>query len=111
MIYCQIFPKEFLAAVLYGTCCRMYDFDRNGTMSFDGVGEDWFLIGLSCFLHSLRELFDQKKNGRFRLDDFISLYIFLQSARNLFSSFDTVKQGTVTLDLNQFVFCTANCRI
>ncbi|KAK9987560.1 hypothetical protein SO802_027799 [Lithocarpus litseifolius] len=50
--------------------------------------------------------FDQKKNGRFRLDDFISLCIFLQSARNLFSSFDTAKQGRVTLDLNQFVFCS-----
>ena len=25
--------------------------------------------------------FDEKKNGRFRLDDFISLCIFLQSAR------------------------------
>nr|POE95213.1 hypothetical protein CFP56_46995 [Quercus suber] len=55
--------------------------------------------------------FDEKKNGRFRLDDFISLCIFLQSARHLFSSFDTAKQGRVTLDLNQFVFCTANCRI
>lgn len=85
--------------------------------------------------------FDQKKNGRFRLDDFISLCIFVQSARyvnldsrrvtgwqkrrflfslifiyffyillilyrNLFNSFDTSKQGRVTLDLNQFVYCS-----
>ncbi|KAL5791335.1 hypothetical protein ACOSQ2_006223 [Xanthoceras sorbifolium] len=57
------------------------------------------------------ESFDQKKNGRFRLDDFISLCIFLQSAQNLFSSFDTAKQGRITLDLNQFIYCTANCRI
>lgn len=27
-------------------------------------------------------------------------------ARNLFSSFDTAKQGRVTLDFNQFVFCS-----
>ncbi|CAL5417173.1 unnamed protein product [Camellia sinensis] len=33
--------------------------------------------------------FDQKKNGRFRLDDFISLCIFVQSTRNMFNSFDT----------------------
>ncbi|KAI9128500.1 hypothetical protein K1719_001493 [Acacia pycnantha] len=57
------------------------------------------------------ESFDQSKNGRFRLDDFISLCIFVQSARNLFNSFDTAKQGRVTLDFNQFVYCTGNCRI
>nr|POE50075.1 hypothetical protein CFP56_60598 [Quercus suber] len=55
--------------------------------------------------------FDQKKNGRFRLDDFISLCIFLQSAWNLFSSFDTAKQGRVTLDLNQFVFCKYQAKV
>ncbi|XP_062103265.1 uncharacterized protein LOC133814299 [Humulus lupulus] len=55
--------------------------------------------------YTVCESFDQKKNGRFRLDDFISLCIFLQSARNMFDSFDTAKQGRVTLDLNQFVYC------
>ncbi|KAM4089612.1 hypothetical protein ACB094_07G166300 [Castanea mollissima] len=80
----------------------------------DDVYEALVKIGFSLdspAFYTVCESFDQKKNGRFRLDDFISLYIFLQSARNLFSSFDTVKQGRVTLDLNQFVFCTANCRI
>ncbi|KAJ0010032.1 hypothetical protein Pint_34110 [Pistacia integerrima] len=61
--------------------------------------------------YTVCESFDQKKNGRLRLDDFISLCIFLQSARsdcrrNLFNSFDTAKQGRVTLDLNQFIFCS-----
>ncbi|KAG7978435.1 hypothetical protein I3843_05G082900 [Carya illinoinensis] len=122
---------------------RMYDFDRNGTMSFDEfvalnkfllkvqqafsdlerargyivpdeVYEALVKIGFSLdtpAFYTVCESFDQKKNGRFRLDDFISLCIFLQSARNLFNSFDTAKQGRVTLDLNQFVYCTANCRI
>ncbi|PON66235.1 Parvalbumin [Parasponia andersonii] len=122
---------------------RMYDFDRNGTMSFDefvalnkfllkvqqafsdlerdrgylvtdDVYEALVKIGFSLdspAFYTVCESFDQKKNGRFRLDDFISLCIFLQSARNLFDSFDTAKQGRVTLDLNQFVYCTANCRI
>ncbi|KAJ9189426.1 hypothetical protein P3X46_000722 [Hevea brasiliensis] len=122
---------------------RMYDFDRNGTMSFeefvalnkfllkvqhafsdlerdrgyllpDDVYEALVKIGFtldSPAFYTVCESFDQKKNGRFRLDDFISLCIFLQSARNLFNSFDTAKQGRVTLDLNQFVYCTANCRI
>ncbi|XLR44151.1 hypothetical protein S83_008790, partial [Arachis hypogaea] len=49
--------------------------------------------------------FDQSKSGKFRPDVFISLCIFLQSARNLFNSFDTTKQGRITLDLNQFVYC------
>ncbi|KDP42026.1 hypothetical protein JCGZ_03089 [Jatropha curcas] len=122
---------------------RMYDFDRNGTMSFeefvalnkfllkvqhafsdvergrghlltDDVYEGLVKIGFSLdspAFYTVCESFDEKKSGTFRLDDFISLCIFLQSARNLFNSFDTAKQGRVTLDLNQFVYCTANCRI
>ncbi|CAN1802532.1 unnamed protein product, partial [Linum perenne] len=131
---------------------RMYDFDRNGTMSFDefvalnkflikvqqafsdlerdrgylvpdDVYEGLVKVGFSldspafytvCEVTSSRILsqsFDQKKNGKFRLDDFISLCIFVQSARNLFESFDTAKQGRISLDMNQFIYCTANCRI
>lgn len=122
---------------------RMYDFDRNGTMSFeefvalnkyllkvqqafsdlergrgflvhDDVHQALVKLGFaldSPAFYTVCESFDPKKNGSFRLDDFISLAIFLQSARNLFNSFDTAKQGRVTLDLNQFVYCAANCRI
>ncbi|XWS20559.1 hypothetical protein CRYUN_Cryun31cG0112200 [Craigia yunnanensis] len=124
---------------------RMYDFDRNGSMSFEEfLALNKFLIKVSRLLSTLNsnrnrgflgtddvfealnkigfsldspafytacESFDQKKNGRFQLDDFISLCIFLQSARNMFNAFDTAKQGRVTLDLNQFVYCTASCRI
>ncbi|XP_057500309.1 uncharacterized protein LOC130784449 [Actinidia eriantha] len=122
---------------------RMYDFDRNGTMSFeefvalnkflikvqhvfsdlerdrgylvpDEVYQALLKIGFSLdspAFYTVCESFDEKKNGRFRLVDFISLCIFVQSARNLFNSFDTSKQGRVTLDLNQFLYCTANCRI
>ncbi|CAK8569407.1 unnamed protein product [Lathyrus sativus] len=117
---------------------RMYDFDKNGTMSFqefvalnnfllkvqhafadldkgrgfllpDDVFQAVVKIGFmldSPAFYSVCESFDQSKNGRFRLDDFISLCIFLQSARNLFTSFDTAKQGRVTLDLNQFIYCS-----
>ncbi|KAK4761342.1 hypothetical protein SAY87_006235 [Trapa incisa] len=122
---------------------RMYDYDRNGTMSFEEfvalnkfllkvqqafadlergrgylvpeeVYEAFLKIGFtldSPAFYTVCESFDQKKNGKFRLDDFISLCIFVQSARNLFSSFDTAKQGRISLDFNQFVYCTANCRI
>ncbi|KAF4385809.1 hypothetical protein F8388_010365 [Cannabis sativa] len=121
---------------------RMYDFDRNGTMSFDEfvalnkfllkvqqafsdlerdrgylvtdeVFEALVKIGFSLdspAFYTVCESFDKKKNGRFRLDDFISLCIFLQSARNMFDSFDTAKQGRVTLDLNQFVYCS-DCQL
>ncbi|KAJ6897286.1 hypothetical protein NC651_023219 [Populus alba x Populus x berolinensis] len=124
---------------------RMYDFDRNGTMSFDEfVGLNKFLlkvqqafsdlerglgylvpddvykglvkIGFSldspsfytvcevkAFFTPILWSFDQKKNGKIRLDDFICLCIFVQSARNLFNSFDTTKQGRVTLDFNQLL--------
>ncbi|KAF3612714.1 putative sorcin-like isoform 2 [Capsicum annuum] len=94
---------------------RMCDFDHNGTMSFqEFVQLNKFLlkalikIGFrldSPALYTVCESFDRDKNGKFRLDDFISLCIFVQSARNLFDSFDTAKQGRVTLDLNQFIYC------
>ncbi|KAK1434380.1 hypothetical protein QVD17_00119 [Tagetes erecta] len=122
---------------------RMYDFDRNGTMSFeefvalnefllkvqqafsdlergrgflvtDEVYEALLKINISMdspAFYTVCESFDKEKKGKFRLDDFMSLCIFVQSARNLFNSFDTSKQGRVTLDLNQFIYCTANCRI
>uniref|UniRef100_A0A164V4D3 EF-hand domain-containing protein n=1 Tax=Daucus carota subsp. sativus TaxID=79200 RepID=A0A164V4D3_DAUCS len=98
---------------------RMYDFDRNGTMSFQEFVElNRFLLKVQqAFSDAERargyivpddvyESFDQKKNGRFRLDDFISLCIFVHSSRNMFNSFDTSKQGRVTLDLNQFIYCS-----
>ncbi|XP_027356693.1 sorcin-like isoform X3 [Abrus precatorius] len=103
---------------------RMYDFDRNGTMSFEEfVALNKFLLKVQHAFSDLErgrgflvpddvfESFDRSKNGRFQLDIFISICIFLQSARNLFNSFDIAKHGRVTLDLNQFVYCTANCRI
>ncbi|KAI4375788.1 hypothetical protein MLD38_013614 [Melastoma candidum] len=132
-----------IAVTVVEQMIRMYDFDRNGTMSFEefvalnnfllkvqhafsdlergqgylsshDVSEALVKMGFSLdtpSFYSLCESFDQKKNGRLRLDDFISLCIFVQSARNLFDSFDTAKQGRVALDFNQFVYCTANCRI
>ncbi|KAL0334503.1 UNVERIFIED_CONTAM: hypothetical protein Sradi_4662200 [Sesamum radiatum] len=123
---------------------RMYDFDRNETMSFEGStgilrlgklrevktnvitvfspclsrGRGYLVpdeayealvkIGFSLdspAFYTVCESFDQTRTGKLRLDDFISLCIFVQSARNLFNSFDTSKQGRVTLDFNQFVYC------
>ncbi|XP_055815443.1 uncharacterized protein LOC129885255 [Solanum dulcamara] len=91
------------------------DLERGrGFLVPDDVYEALIKIGFrldSPALYTVCESFDSNKNGKFRLDDFISLCIFVQSARNLFDSFDTTKQGRVTLDLNQFIYCTANCRI
>ncbi|CAI0469159.1 unnamed protein product [Linum tenue] len=52
-------------------------------------------------------------------DEFVALNKFLAKVlhafsnleRNLFSLFDTAKQGRISLHLNQFIYCTANCRI
>ncbi|XP_057769130.1 uncharacterized protein LOC130989201 isoform X1 [Salvia miltiorrhiza] len=120
---------------------RMYDFDSNGTMSFEEFFElNKFLLKVQQAYSSLErgrgflvpdeayealvkigfsldspafytvcESFDQTKSGKLRLDDFISICIFVQSTRNLFNSFDTSKQGRVTLDFNQFVYCSKYC--
>ncbi|XP_062103093.1 uncharacterized protein LOC133814109, partial [Humulus lupulus] len=102
---------------IHSVCCFFYlqvqqafsDLERErGYLVTDEVFEALVKIGFSLdspAFYIVCESFDQKKNGRFRLDDFISICIFLQSARNMFDSFDTAKQGRVTLDLNQFVYC------
>jgi Ca2+-binding EF-hand superfamily protein len=61
--------------------------------------------------YTVCQSFDNEKSGNFRLDDFMSICIFLQSAQNLFTAFDTERTGHVTLDFNQFVYCSANLRI
>ncbi|KAL5144152.1 Sorcin [Glycine soja] len=72
---------------------------------FEALVKIGFMLDSPAF-YSVCESFDQSENGRFQLDNLISICIFLQSARNLFNSFDTAKQGRVTLDLNQFVYCS-----
>ncbi|KAG6515696.1 hypothetical protein ZIOFF_026125 [Zingiber officinale] len=88
-----------------------------GYLNPDDVYEGLVSLGFSLdspsFL-TVCESFDKNKRGMVRLDDFISLCIFVQSARyaysfarrNLFNSFDTTKQGRITLDFNQFVYCS-----
>ncbi|KAJ4829729.1 hypothetical protein Tsubulata_020738, partial [Turnera subulata] len=83
------------------------DLERGrGYLTADDVHEGLVKIGFSLdspAYYTVCESFDQKKDGTFRLDDFISLCIFVQSAQNLFNSFDTARQGRITLDLNQFL--------
>lgn len=55
--------------------------------------------------------FDKGNLGDFRLDEFMSICIFLQSAQNLFTAFDSQRKGSVTLDFNQFIYCSANLRL
>lgn len=54
--------------------------------------------------------FDPLRTGTLRLKEFISLCVFLQSARKLFGAFDVGNQGHLTLDFNQFIFCASNLR-
>nr|XP_010943918.1 sorcin isoform X2 [Elaeis guineensis] len=85
-----------------------------GFLPLDDVYAALVKLGFSLdspAFYTVCESFDKNKMGMVRLDEFISLCIFVQSACNLFNSFDTPKQGRVTLDFNQFVYCTANCRI
>nr|XP_029116674.1 sorcin isoform X3 [Elaeis guineensis] len=79
-----------------------------GFLPLDDVYAALVKLGFSLdspAFYTVCESFDKNKMGMVRLDEFISLCIFVQSACNLFNSFDTPKQGRVTLDFNQFVYC------
>jgi len=101
----------------YSFCCLSFflvNFRGRGFLSLEEVYEALIKLGFSLdspAFYTVCESFDKSKKGMVHLDEFISLCIFVQSARNLFNSFDTSKQGRVSLDFNQFVYCTANCRI
>ncbi|URE01914.1 hypothetical protein MUK42_02688 [Musa troglodytarum] len=69
---------------------RMYDFDGNGTMNFEEfVALNKFLLKVLYTVwgrgylnpDDVYESFDKNKKGMVRLDEFISLCIFVQSAR------------------------------
>ncbi|KAG2543730.1 sorcin-like isoform X1 [Panicum virgatum] len=101
----------------YSFCCLSFflvNFRGRGFLSLEEVYEALIKLGFSLdspAFYTVCESFDKSKKGMVHLDEFISLCIFVLSARNLFNSFDTSKQGRVSLDFNQFVYCTANCRI
>eukprot|EP00850_Spirogloea_muscicola_P019849 SM000200S05839 [mRNA] locus=s200:203922:206262:- [translate_table: standard] len=77
---------------------------------FAALQQAGYTLDQPSFL-ALCQAFDQQRSGRFRLDDFIQLCIFLQSAKNLFTAFDAQRAGRVSLDFNQLVYCASNLRI
>ncbi|PKA53990.1 putative calcium-binding protein CML20 [Apostasia shenzhenica] len=109
--------EEFVALnkFLLKVQSAFYELERGrGFLIPDDVYRALVKLGFSLdspAFYTVCESFDQNKMGMIQLDGFISLCIFVQSSRNLFNSFDTTKQGRVALDFNQFVYCTANCRI
>ncbi|KAH8947322.1 hypothetical protein BDL97_11G034400 [Sphagnum fallax] len=94
--------------------------------SFSNVSRDWGFLALNEVYQALQQAgftldepcfytacqsFDPNRLGKFKLDDYISMCIFLQSAKNLFGAFDASRIGHISLDFNQFVYCAANLRV
>lgn len=75
-----------------------------------GLHQAGFSLDQPSFLTTCQS-FDPRRLGKFEEHDFISICIFLQSAKNLFSAFDSTRQGRISLDYNQFIYCAANLRI
>lgn len=42
--------------------------------------------------------------------EYIAACVFLKQTSLMFTAFDTQRQGRVSLDYNQFVYATSNCR-
>ncbi|GAB4818296.1 hypothetical protein N2152v2_005342 [Parachlorella kessleri] len=90
-----------------------YDRDRSGTLSTDEVFQGLSYAGYRFdqpAFQALIKAFDPDRNGKFGLDEFIAMSVFLTSAGNVFRAFDAAKAGRVTLDFNQFLYAAANCR-
>ncbi|MBA0598787.1 hypothetical protein Gorai_005031, partial [Gossypium raimondii] len=71
--------RGFLATNdVYEVSCD--DFEASFKTTLQAISKIGFVLDSPAF-YTACESFDQKKNGRLHLDDFISLCIFLQSAR------------------------------
>lgn len=54
--------------------------------------------------------FDPNQSGSMGLAEFIVFSVFIEAARATFRAFDRQGSGTVTLDLQQFIYAGANLR-
>jgi len=59
---------------------------------------------------ALCSAFDPQRDGKFRLPEFIALLSFLKSVTGTFDGFDRNRRGTITLNLNQFLYAASFTR-
>lgn len=52
--------------------------------------------------------YNPERNGTMDLTEFIAMTLFLQSANATFAAFDQKREGSITLDYNQFIYAAAN---
>jgi hypothetical protein len=114
----SVYGKYFYSFVI--SCGELSCWVPQVQTSFSNVSRDRGFLALNEVYQALQQAgftldepsfytacqsFDPNRLGKFKLDDYISMCIFLQSAKNLFGAFDTSRIGHITLDFNQFVYC------
>lgn len=63
--------------------------------------------------HSFQALFtayDPDKSQNLGMAEFVAMTVFLRLTANMFGAFDPQRSGRITLDYNQFIYATSNCR-
>jgi len=86
---------------------------RSGTLTREEVREALKHNGVDlegpvferCFVS-----FDPNGTGSMGLAEFVILSVFLETSRATFRAFDKQDAGTVTLDMQQFIYAAANMR-
>ncbi|KAL2623079.1 hypothetical protein R1flu_003284 [Riccia fluitans] len=123
----KLYDQDFSGSMNFTEFCSLHQFlvlvqnsfrgpfgSGRDRLSLNEVYEALRVVGFSLdqpSFYSACQSFDKGRTGQFTLDHYMSMCIFLKSAQNLFRAFDTQRDGRVTLDFNQFVYCAANLRI
>jgi len=92
---------------------HFFDADRSGQLDLNEIKQAIGRAGFDLDQHSFYatvKAFDPDRTGTLGEPEFIAMTLFLQSARGIFSSFDTGRTGSVTFSFPQFVFAAANTR-
>jgi len=98
-------------------CRANFDyFDQNpkdGTLNSSEVRQALAHNGIALeppVLARCFETFDPNQSGSLCLPEFVVFSVFLEECRATFAAFDPDRTGTITLDLQQFMFAGANLR-
>lgn len=74
-------------------------------LAYGGFGD----VDETAMKHACKA-FDPDRSNDLGIDQYIGLALFLHAARRVFQSFDTDRDGKITLDFNQFIYATVKTR-
>eukprot|EP00882_Tetradesmus_deserticola_P017492 GHRQ01018736.1.p1 GENE.GHRQ01018736.1~~GHRQ01018736.1.p1 ORF type:complete len:115 (+),score=46.06 GHRQ01018736.1:929-1273(+) len=98
---------------LPSTCSFEYfDKDRSNSLNYNEIQCALQHAGYKLDPPALKVVFnrfDPSRSGALQLTEFLALTLFMRSATATFNAFDSNHAGTISVNFNQFLYCSAHC--